>query len=595
MTGKLTAGGAIFGKLRALGVDHVFANSGTDFPPIIEGLIGARKAGLELPVPVTVPHEHAAVSMAHGYWQVTGRPQAVLLHTNVGLANGATALINAWCDQVPMIVMSGRTPVTERDRFGARTVPIGWGQEMFDQEGLIRETTKWQYELRFADQVAELMDRAWAIANSTPKGPVYLSLPREVLCEPCPREGLDAPSRLAPALTAPDPDALARAARALRAAEHPLIIAQRGAGSDAGFAALAQLCSDFALPLSHYWSNQLALPLSHPCQVGADPGPWLERADVVLVLDALAPWFPEKVTLRDDVTVIQAGPDPLFSRTPVRGFAADISLAGPVDRIIDTLGREMRGLEAAAQAAKTASTDNVDTQEASGLSARLARRDRIATAAQQDRAAVQQRAEAGQAVAGQAGAMTKDWVSLCLGRAIKASGRRATVFHELGCPLMPLDLDQPDSYFQEPHSGGLGWGLPAAIGAKMAQPDRLVFATVGDGSYMFANPTACHMVAEAQGVPVITLVLNNEEWGAVRQSVEGLYPEGHARAENEVPLTSLRPSPDFTRTAEASRAWTETVTNGADLPAALDRAITVATTEGRQVLLNIAIARTALP
>ena len=191
--------------------------------------------------------------------------------------------------------------------------------------------------------------------------------------------------------------------------------------------------------------------------------------------------------------------------------------------------------------------------------------------------------------------MSKAWVSLCLGRAIRAqaaSGRKATVYHELGCPLPPLDLDQPGSYFQEPHSGGLGWGLPAAIGAQMADPERLVFATMGDGSYMFANPTACHLVAEAHGVPVIILVLNNEEWGAVRHSVEGLYPDGAARSSNEVPLTSLRPSPDFTLTAAASRAWTETVTRGEDLPAAIDRAIRVATEERRQVLLNIAIART---
>ncbi|KUP92120.1 thiamine pyrophosphate-requiring protein [Tritonibacter horizontis] len=571
---SITAGGAIFGKLKALGVDYVFANSGTDFPPIIEGLLEARRAGLDLPVPVTVPHEHAAVSMAHGVWQVTGRPQAVLLHTNVGLANGATATINAWCDQVPMIVMSGRTPVTEHSRFGARTVPIGWGQEMFDQEALIRETTKWHYELRFADQISDLMDRAWAIANSTPKGPVYLSLPREVLCEPCPGAGLDAPSRMTPVVTGPDPEALAQAAAALVAAENPLIIAQRGAGGAAGFAALQTLCQTHALPLSHYWSNQLALPLAHPMQVGADPGPWLAEADVVLVLDALAPWFPDKTQLRDDVCVIQAGPDPLFTRTPVRNFQADLSLAGPVDRVIRGLAREMAAV--------------------AGDGARLgARRARITAASERTRAQVTATAEAGCAAP-----MSKDWVSLCLGRAIRAQaakGRRATVFHELGCPLSPLDLDQPDSYFQEPHSGGLGWGLPAAIGAQMADPERLVFATMGDGSYMFANPTACHQVAEAHEVPVIVLVLNNEEWGAVRHSVEGLYLQGAARTANEVPLTSLRPSPDFTRTAAASRAWTETVTDGADLPAALERAIAVAVSERRQVLLNIAIARNATP
>ena len=85
----LTAGGALFGKLKALGVDYVFANSGTDFPPIIEGLIDARQKGVNLPTAVTVPHEHVALGMAHGYYQISGKAQAVMLHTNVGLSNGA--------------------------------------------------------------------------------------------------------------------------------------------------------------------------------------------------------------------------------------------------------------------------------------------------------------------------------------------------------------------------------------------------------------------------------------------------------------------------------------------------------------------------
>ncbi|MCY3996838.1 MAG: thiamine pyrophosphate-dependent enzyme, partial [Rhodobacter sp.] len=195
------------------------------------------------------------------------------------------------------------------------------------------------------------------------------------------------------------------------------------------------------------------------------------------------------------------------------------------------------------------------------------------------------------AKSGRGSPMSKEWASHCLGQAIK--GLKASVFHELGCPLPPLELEDHLSYFQEPYSGGLGWGLPAAIGAQLADPKRLCFATVGDGSYMFANPTACHQVCEAFNLPVITLVLNNEEWGAVRHSVEGLYRDGLAGRANDIPLTSLRPSPDFALTARASRAYTENVTDGDELPAALVRAISVATTERRQVLLNVAIARTS--
>src|SRR5690606_5770036 len=120
--------------------------------------------------------------MAHGYFLASGRAQAVMAHTNVGLANCALGAINAATERVPLLLFSGRTPTTEQGRFGARTVPIGWGQEMRDQAALVREATKWDYELRFPEQVPELVDRAWAIANSSPRGPVYLSLPREVLC-----------------------------------------------------------------------------------------------------------------------------------------------------------------------------------------------------------------------------------------------------------------------------------------------------------------------------------------------------------------------------------------------------------------------------
>ena len=109
----VTAGAAIFRRLHRLGVDRVFVNSGTDFPPIIEGLAEGEAHGAALPLSIVVPHEHVAVSMAHGHFFATGRPAAVILHTNVGLANGAIGAINAATDHVPMILMSGRTPATE--------------------------------------------------------------------------------------------------------------------------------------------------------------------------------------------------------------------------------------------------------------------------------------------------------------------------------------------------------------------------------------------------------------------------------------------------------------------------------------------------
>ncbi|MEQ8335319.1 thiamine pyrophosphate-requiring protein [Nisaea sp.] len=560
----MTAGGAIFTRLKALGIDYVFCNSGTDFPPIIEGLAEAKAKDIALPQALTIPHEHAAMSMAHGYYQLSGKCPAVMLHTNVGLSNGVTGAINAACAHVPMLLMSGRTPITEHSRFGARTVPIGWGQEMRDQAGMVRECCKWDFELRYPEQITELMDRAYAISNSTPKGPAYLSLPREVLCETISSDGLTADGALAPARIMPEASSLQAAAMALANAERPLIIAQRGAGDASSFARFQQMVSDWAIPVCSYWAVELALPTDHDCHVGANPSPWIEDADVILILDSLAPWQPDIHKPRSDATIINLGPDPLFSRFPVRTFRSAITLAGENADTIPALAAAL------------------DAQPKNQARIRD-RRELVATASAATRTDMARIAEAGNS-----GPMSKQWVSHCLGKALE--GHISTVYSELGTMLGFLSRREVNSFFQEPHSGGLGWGLPAALGAQLADPDRLVVATMGDGSYMFSNPTVCHQIAEALELPVITLILNNHEWGAVRQSVVGLYPDGYAAKSNEVPLTALTPSPDFRQTAGASNAHVERVERGSDLPAALERAIAVATREHRQVLLDIQVA-----
>jgi acetolactate synthase I/II/III large subunit len=562
-TETITAGGAILARLKALGVDYIFANSGTDFPPIIEGLAEAAAKDIALPRPIVIPHEHAAMGMAYGYYLATGRAQAVMAHTNVGLANCAIGAINMATEHVPVLLFSGRTPTLEHGRLGARTVPIGWGQEMRDQTALIREATKWDYELRFPEQALEVVDRAHAIANSIPRGPVYVSLPREVLCSPCPSDALDAPSRMAPVGIGPAAGGVEAAAAMLAAARHPVIIAQRGSGSTEAFAALSAMVETWGIPVVQYWAIQLAIASDHPMAVGTNPEPWLSEADVILVLDCLAPWSPAVHTPRPECKVIQAGPDPLYSRFPVRNFQADLSLAGETTDIILRLARAMQA------------------HQREGCAERRAL---VAVRADEIRLATQAAAEHG----GMGEQMTKEWVSLCLSRAIE--GLDATVLSELGCPMDPMTLRTAVSWYQEPHSGGLGWSFPCALGMQLARPDRVIVATMGDGSYMFANPVACHQIAESLRLPVLVLVLNNREWGAVRKSVLGTYPDGYASRTNQMPLVSLDPSPDFSLIAAASRAWTARVEIGGELPAVLDAALRHITTTRTQALVEIRVA-----
>jgi acetolactate synthase-1/2/3 large subunit len=560
----ITAGGALLARLKAVGVDYIFANSGTDFPPIIEGLAEASAKQIPLPQAIVIPYESAAMGIAHGYYLATRRAQAVMAHTNVGLANCAIGAINAATEHVPMLLFSGRTPVVEKGRLGARTVPIGWGQEMRDQAAMIRETVKWDYELKFPEQAVDIVDRAFAIANSTPRGPVYLSLPREVLCELCPSDELESPATIAAASAGPRRADIEAAAKLLSAAKNPLIIAQRGAGSAAGFDTLSRLAEDWGIAICQYWAIQLAAPTNHPMAVGGDPAEWLAQADLVLVIDSLAPWSPDIHALKPGCKVVHIGEDPLYARFPIRNFRCDLALVGDTADVI---------VELAAAAAKYLP----ETEEP-----RDHRRARVASAARKRRADVLERAAAGRGPV-----MSKAFVSTCISRAIE--GRDAAILSELGAPLEELTLSAPDTWFQEPHSGGLGWCFPAALGMKLARPDRLIVATMGDGSYMFSNPVACHQIAEAADIPLLILVLNNSEWGAVRQSVLGVYPEGYAAKSNAMPLVSLSPSPDFTKVAAASRAWTAKVAEADDLLPTLQAAIEQVMVEKRHALVEIRI------
>ena len=291
-----TVAEAYLALLKARGVDWLFANAGTDFAPIIEALVRGAKAGLAMPEPVVVPHENAAVGMAHGYYLLTGRPQAVMVHVNVGMANALMGLLNAARDNVPIFFTSGRTPLTESGRTGSRDVPIHWGQEMYDQGGMLREYVKWDYELRYGEQVEAIVDRALAIAMAEPRGPIYLSLPREALAAPLEGFAFDAtPRQVAPAPPAPDVDAIDRAAAILAKAERPLIVTARAGRAPGGAAALARFAERFAMPVVEFWPAQNSLPSTHPMHAGGDVEPWLARggrragARFAGTLDPLAP------------------------------------------------------------------------------------------------------------------------------------------------------------------------------------------------------------------------------------------------------------------------------------------------------------------
>jgi acetolactate synthase I/II/III large subunit len=561
-----TAADAWLGLLAARGVKYLFANGGTDFAPVAEAYAKGQKLGWKLPQVVIVPHENLGVAMAHGYTMVTGRPQAMMVHVGVGTANAMNGLINASRQNVPILFTAGRTPLTEGHGapalVGARDNYIHWAQEHFDQGAMLREFVKWDYELRHAEQTETVLDRALAIAKSEPQGPVYVTLPREILASDFSKTGFSANSTIAPASPpAPDLNALEAAGKLLGAAQHPLLITANGGRTADSARAIEQLAQTLAVPVVQYRPRHLALSTEHPMHCGWDPHALLKEADLVLVVDCDVPWIPKQGKPKADAKVIHIGPDPLFARYPLRGFRADISLTGAVAHTLQALWRSAQK--------QTVPPQKVEER-------------RIAVSEYSN----QLRSKSRAGVEPMPAAITGKWLSACINRVM---GKDSILVNEYPIVLEEMEIGESGRYFANSPAGGLGWGMGAALGAKLASPDKTVLCALGDGSYMFGNPSAAHYVSEAMRLPVLFIIANNARWAAVHRSTLATYPKGFASETKEPPFATLEPSPRFEHIVKASGGHGERVSEPKELVPALERAMKVVREEKRQALLNVCL------
>ncbi|MFV0524787.1 MAG: thiamine pyrophosphate-requiring protein [Acidimicrobiales bacterium] len=567
----VTVAGRYLERLEAGGIRHLFVNAGTDFAPIAEAYaLNREQEGPPLPCPVICTHENLAVGMAHGAYLMSGRPQAVMFHVSVGTANAVCGITNAARDQVPLLVAAGRTPILEQGALGARDTSIHWAQEMFDQAGMVRELVKWDYELRDAGQLDQVVDRALALASSHPRGPVYLSLPREILARPAASPPLSGVGTAVPAGPHPDPAAVAELADRLAGARLPVILTSAAGADPAVPALLADLAERFAVGVVEVAPRYLNLAGPGPgvdasgarsrMHLGYQADRVLAAADVVVVLEADVPWMPTRSAPESGAFVAQVGVDPLYARYPMRSHRSDLTLtAAPAAALAALTG----ALEARAAEVDPGRTDRVRARAdaARGASDRLAARERTAS-----------------------GPITKAFASLTLGELLEPDD---VVINEYwGAPGL-LGRSRPGTYFYLPPSGGLGWAVPAALGARLAAPDRRVVALVGDGAYLFANPASCHHAAAKHDLPVLIVVANNATWGAVDAATRSVYPEGRAVAADDHRLSDLSPSPDFAAYARASGGFGVTVTDRGDLAAALVAGLE-AVDQGRHALIDVA-------
>ena len=554
-----TVAEAFLRSLKRRGIDYVLANAGTDFAPVIEGIVSCERRGDSIPQFLTIPHENLAVAMGHGYYQTAGKPAAVMVHVTVGTGNTVCALMNANRDNVPLLLMAGRTPITQSGHIASRSAPIHWGQENFDQAGIVREYTKWDFELRAGQSPDEVIGRALDVALSEPRGPVYLTLPREVLAE---QER--SPARALPptAIAAPQPSQrhIETVAEWVAGAEWPMILTSNLGRDRDAVGVLGTLAESFGIPVAQPHASCVNLPASHPLNTGHAGTELLSRADVIIVADCEVPWYPRYFTPRADAKVVHLGVDPLWERYPIRTFPGALAIPGNTRAALALLTEALQGTRVDATAIK---------RRRQSVEEFIAKQ-KAATAAAVERARTEK-------------PIRYAYVGACLHDALPADGLVVT---ELGVSPDHLGLEQPGSLLAVSIGGGLGFGLGASLGAKLAAPQRTIVSTIGDGSYMFGNPTPFHLVARAANLPVLTIVCNNGRWQAVESATRVVYPHGEAASASVMPLVELQPSPEFTKVAEASDAFARRVDDPADLPRALDAALE-AVAGGRQALLDV--------
>jgi acetolactate synthase-1/2/3 large subunit len=251
------------------GVEYLFLNPGTDSAPVQEAAAVLTDAGVPIPQIITCTFESVALAAAHGYWQVTGRPQCVFVHVDVGTQNLGAMMHNAFRDRAGVIVIAGKTPYGEDPGSpGGRSHKIHWQQDVADQAGIVRGYAKLTLEITRSEMLARGIGRALQIARGGRPGPAYLMISRDVLMDP-PAGGRGRTSGYAiPTPPAAGRETALRIAGLLAEAERPLLITSKTGRREGGFAAVTRLADLTGVRvIETLESGCLNIATSHPMRV----------------------------------------------------------------------------------------------------------------------------------------------------------------------------------------------------------------------------------------------------------------------------------------------------------------------------------------
>jgi thiamine pyrophosphate-dependent acetolactate synthase large subunit-like protein len=520
--------------LKTEGVKFVAAFPGDDLLPLFDAFYQRS----EIPLVLT-RHEQAAVFMADGYARSCGQPGVAAVTQGPGRCNALAAIVNAFTDSVPLVVLFGHNSL--------RFLGKGMLQE-FPYLESFREMAKWTFSVPSPERIPETFRRAFTVARSGRPGPVILEIPEDILTADVERAPYTRTRRVR---FAPDPEDVEQALILMRGSKHPLIYVGRGALWAESAHELRTLVETYATPVMTSLVAKGAIPEDHPFCLGLGGYPraaystglarkYAEEADLVLALGcsfsqfATSQWLPK----RPEARMIQVDIDPAELN---KNYPSDLAILADVKLFLQALLRQAPEVLAHWRKGMAAAVaEEIRVRKDAWLNPWMAR-------------------------------LTSDEVPLnpyraCWDLAHLLDRHNTVLLHDAGTTRAYISHHYetlfPNGFLSFGNTSSMGWSTPAAMGAKLAHPEKTVVNVTGDGSF---GMTGMEIETAARNrIAILTVILNNQGLNASRERQRARFQD----REIGVGLGG-----DYVGLARALGAYGERVERPGDLRPALDRAL----------------------
>ena len=558
----MDGGEAIIQAFRDLEMDYVMSSPGSEWGAVWEAFARQSINKTKGPTYLSCWHETLAVNLATGYTMMTGRMQGVLLHAGVGVMQGSMGIHGARLWGAPMVVMSGESlTYGEQDGFDPGAQWIGSLSIPGGPNRLVEPIVKMTSQATSSATLYEQIVRAGEMSQRPPVGPTYLNVPIETMLHPwTPPERF----RKVPRAPKPRPNAadVERIADLLMKAKNPVIFTE-GAGRDIeGYNALVEFADALSIPVVEGAISEVSnFPKDHPLHQGFEVKPFMQSADLVLLVRCRVPWYPAKN--RPSGTVVMIDENPFKTHMVYQNFQADDYLEGHVPSALQMLTEAVRASKPDAAKAK----ENRGKWQAA--------HDKIQEGYRQ--------AEQKSRKNGSIHAMTlcSSYAGVLPDDTIYVD--ECTTHGALNKRFVGYKGTQ--SYFKVP--SGLGQGLGTALGIKLGAKDRTVVSCIGDGAFLY-NPVVQSLgVSRDENIPIMIVVYNNHGYRAMKQNQLSYYPDGAGKESGIFYGETIKPT-NFEELAKPFGGVGFRVDEASQLPDTLKKAH-AATKDGKTAIVNVSL------